>query len=98
MSGLGTAAEIEQQLRERLATLTPVHLELTDQSHLHAGHVGAQGGRHYQLTIVATVFAGNNTVARHRQVYAAVGELMRGPIHALVIRALTPEEAKLPVQ
>ena len=81
-------------LRERLATLQPLHIDIEDESHLHAGHAGARsGGGHYALTIVATAFAGKNTVARHRLIYQAAGELMRGPIHALSIRALAPDEA-----
>lgn len=87
------ATEIERTLRERLASLYPTLLDLEDQSHLHAGHAGAQGGRHYRLSIVSTAFAGKTTVARHRLVYAAVGDLMRGPVHALAIQAQTPEEA-----
>jgi BolA protein len=44
------------------------------------------------VTIVAAAFAGHNTVARHRLVYAAAGDLMRGHIHALAIRAFAPGE------
>lgn len=80
-------------LRQRLALLEPLSLEIEDDSHRHAGHAGARdGGGHYNLTIVAAVFAGKNTVRRHRIVYEAAGELMRGPIHALSIRALAPDE------
>lgn len=81
------------QLRERLATLQPIALEIVDESHLHAGHAGAaSGGGHYQLDIVAAAFAGKNTVARHRLIYAAAGDLMKSRVHALSIRAKTPEE------
>ena len=83
-----------EQIRQRLGSLAPLKLELVDESHLHAGHAGAQGGGgHYRLTIVAEIFRGRNTLARHRLVYDAVGNLMQGPVHALAIRALTPEEA-----
>ncbi|MGB4467746.1 MAG: BolA family protein [Azovibrio sp.] len=82
------------QLRERLASLNPLQLELVDESHLHAGHAGARdGGGHYRITLVAEIFRGRNTLSRHRLVYDAVGNLMQGPVHALAIRALTPEEA-----
>lgn len=82
------------QLQERLIPLNALRLEVVDESHLHAGHAGARsGGGHYRLTIVAEVFRGLNTLARHRLVYDAAGTLMQGPIHALTIRALTPEEA-----
>lgn len=80
------------QLRERLATLQPLALHIIDDSQHHAGHAGAGSGGHYQLDIVAAAFAGKNTVARHRMIYAAAGDLMKGRVHALSIRAKTPEE------
>lgn len=79
-------------LRERLATLEPLQLEITDDSHLHAGHAGAKDGGHFRLHIVSPRFSGCTTVARHRLVFAAVGDLMRGRIHALAITAKAPEE------
>ena len=80
-------------LRQRLAVLAPLSLEIEDDSHRHAGHAGARdGGGHYNLTIVAAAFAGQNTVKRHRIIYDAAGDLMRGPIHALSIRAFAPDE------
>ena len=80
-------------LCQRLAVLAPLSLEIEDDSHRHAGHAGARdGGGHYNLTIVAAAFAGQNTVKRHRIIYDAVGDLMRGPIHALSIRAFAPDE------
>ena len=79
-------------LRERLAALQPLSVAIDDDSALHAGHAGAREGGHYRLQIVASVFAGKNTIARHRLVYAAAGDLMRGRIHALSITALTPDE------
>lgn len=81
------------RIRERLAALQPTLLELEDDSHLHAGHAGARaGGGHYRLHIVSSQFAGKNTVARHRMIYSALGEMMTHEIHALNIRAVTPEE------
>jgi len=79
-------------LRQRLAVLQPQSIAIADESHRHAGHAGAKEGGHYQLDIVAAVFAGKNTVARHRLIYDAAGDLMRGRIHALSIRALAPDE------
>lgn len=79
-------------LRDQLAVLQPLSIEIEDESHLHAGHAGARDGGHYKLRIIASAFSGKNTVARHRLIYDAAGELMRGRIHALSIRALTPDE------
>jgi BolA protein len=88
-------AGFESLLRQRLAGLRPLRLELTDDSARHAGHAGAaSGGGHYGLLIVAPDFAGKSALARHRLVYDALGDLMRGKIHAVSIRALTPEEAQ----
>ncbi|MBN8282936.1 BolA family protein [Zoogloea sp.] len=84
---------IMDEIRARLASLQPVRLELIDDSHLHAGHAGARtGGGHYRLSIVSDVFQGKNTVARHRIIYEALGELMHKEIHALAIQARSPEE------
>lgn len=74
--------------------LAPVSLEITDQSHRHIGHEGASDGRgHFDVDVVSPAFAGMAPLARHRAVYAAVGALMETDIHALAIRARTPEEA-----
>lgn len=78
-------------LRERLAVLKPETLNIEDESHRHAGHAGARDGGHFRVEIVASVFSGKNTLARHRLVYDAAGDLMQGRIHALAIHARTPE-------
>lgn len=76
-----------------IATLAPESYTLDDESAAHAGHAGAKsGGGHYNLTIVSPKFRDLNTLARHRLIYAAMGELMQREIHALSITALTPEE------
>lgn len=85
------AAAIHAALEVALA---PVSLEIEDESHKHAGHAGARDGRgHFRVDVVSSAFAGLGPVARHRAVYAALGELMTTDIHALAIRARTPEEA-----
>ena len=81
------------EMRELLATLEPVSIEINDESHKHAGHAGARGGGgHYVLLIVSEQFVGKNTVARHRMIYSALGEMMKQKIHALNIKAYTPNE------
>ena len=81
-------------IRAALETaLAPVSLEIEDESHKHAGHAGARDGRgHFRVDVVSAVFAGMTPIARHREVYAAVGDLMTTDIHALAIRARTPAE------
>jgi len=85
---------VAQDIRRRLAALQPLQLELVDESDAHRGHAGHRegGGTHWRLTIVSPAFAGQSTVARHRLVYRALGELMQHPIHALAISARAPEE------
>jgi len=82
----------EERLRQRLvAEFRPLELSVEDESHLHAGHAGAAGGgSHFRIRIVAEAFRGRPPVARHRLIYAAVGELMNGEIHALTIDASPP--------
>jgi BolA protein len=86
------SSETAELLRQRLDVLEPLSIVIEDESHRHAGHAGAKDGGHYKITIVAAVFAGHNTVKRHRLIYDAAGYLMRGSIHALSIRAFSPDE------
>ena len=88
--------KLAETIRQRLATLEPVSLDLVDESSQHAGHAGARpgGNTHWRLTIVSARFRGQPTLARHRMVYQALGELMQNPIHALAITARSPEETK----
>ena len=49
---------------------------------------------HFEATVVSEAFRGKVPLARHRMVYATLGDLMGGEIHALALRTLTPEEAQ----
>ena len=76
------------------AALAPTELVVNDDSHKHVGHAGARDGRgHYSVRVVSAAFRGQAPLARHRAVYAALGEMMQTDIHALAIDARTPEEA-----
>jgi len=87
---------VAERIRQRLAALEPISLDLVDESAQHAGHAGARpgGGTHWRVQIVSPRFTGQPTVARHRMAYHALGELMQDPIHALAITARSPEELK----
>ncbi|MFK8052059.1 MAG: BolA family protein [Woeseiaceae bacterium] len=75
------------------AALEPTEFRLKDQSHLHAGHAGASSGMgHFDVFLRSKAFEGKTKVKRHQMVYQAVGDMMQTDIHALSIRALTPEE------
>ena len=46
---------------------------------------------HWEALIVSKAFAGRSRIEQHQLVYAALGELMAGPIHALALKTLTPD-------
>jgi len=80
-------------IEERLRTaFKPDDLHIVDDSAAHAGHAGARGGGHFNVLIVSPSFAGKSLRHRHRLVYEALGDLMNRDIHALSIKALTPDE------
>ena len=83
---------IEARLRSELQA---AHVEVIDESHLHAGHAGAaSGGGHFRTLVVSGVFEGLSAVQAQRLVYRALADEMGGEIHALSIRTATPEEWK----
>ena len=80
-------------LEDRLSALAPTVLELADDSAEHVGHAGAAGGGgHFSLLIVSEQFSGLTRLARHRAVLDRVADLIPHPVHALAIRAYTPDE------
>lgn len=81
---------IESRLRERFE---PDHLEVVDESELHAGHAGARSGAgHFRVVIVSKRFAGVSRLERQRLVYAALADEMGPEIHALSMATLAPSE------
>jgi BolA protein len=91
-----TAADIPRLNPERIvrmralleAAFAPGLLEIEDDSHRHAGHSGGMHGHgHFTVHIASAAFAGMSPLARHRAVYAALGDMMQTDIHALAIRA-----------
>lgn len=85
--------DVATALRARLADLSPLALEIHDDSAEHAGHAGAvAGGGHFSLLIVSEAFDGVSRLQRHQTVMARVADLLPHPIHALSIKALAPEE------
>jgi acid stress-induced BolA-like protein IbaG/YrbA len=55
--------------------------------------VAGEDGVHFEATVVSEAFQGKLPLARHRMVYATLGERMGGEIHALALKTLTPDEA-----
>jgi len=83
-------ARIEALLREKLGA---EHLEVVDESHLHAGHAGAaSGGGHFRALIVSERFAGLSRLQAQRLVYGALGDEMGDAIHAFSMTTLSPAQ------
>ena len=86
---------IADRMRRKLTeALAPTRLEIEDDSESHRGHGGwREGGEtHFNVTVVSVAFEGENRIGRQRMVHAALSEELAGPIHALSLRCLTPEE------
>ena len=88
-----TSSRVEEIERRLRSAFEPAELLVKDQSHLHAGHVGAREGKgHFDVRIVSERFEGLRPVARHRLVYEALGNFMQTDIHALSVNAVAPSE------
>ena len=93
MSTASAQRSVAETLEDRLSVLAPAVLELADDSAEHVGHAGAAGGGgHFSLLIVSEQFSGLTRLARHRVVLDRVADLIPHPVHALAIRAYTPDE------
>lgn len=80
-----SAGEVAERLRSHFPD---AGIEVVDDSHLHAGHAGAEGGAgHYTVNITWQGFAGLRKIAQHRLVYDALADWMPARIHALSIHA-----------
>jgi BolA protein len=97
----------DQSMKDRItaklaAALTPEKLEVVDDSHQHAGHLGHPGSghpgsmsaaeTHFTVKVVSTAFAGKSRLQRHRLVNELLDEELRTGVHALAIEARAPGE------
>ena len=88
-----TTARVEKIKAILNESFAPYSLEVIDDSAKHIGHEGAKDGRgHFTIKISSTAFNGINTVTRHRMIYTALENLLKTDIHALSIKAQTPDE------
>jgi len=84
--------QIEKKIHDALA---PEHLEVINESHLHAGHqpgFDGKGESHLRIRIVASAFNGVNRVMRHRKINELLKDELERGLHALAIDAKTPDE------
>ena len=87
---------VAEEIRVRLeGALTPIELEIVDQSHEHRGHAGwREGGEtHFHMRLVSEAFAGQTRIARQRMVHRALGGLLEETVHALSMDLRAPGEA-----
>jgi BolA family transcriptional regulator, general stress-responsive regulator len=90
-----TTGPVATEMLARLnSALSPMRIDLADDSEQHRGHGGYNpaGESHFSLRIESAAFSGKSRVERQRMIYAALGDLMRERVHALSIRATAPEE------
>jgi BolA family transcriptional regulator, general stress-responsive regulator len=88
-----TLGPVGRKLEEKLmSAFAPKELAVIDESHHHAGHVGAHpsGESHFRVRIVADAFSGKSRVQQHRLVNEALREELAGRVHALAIETSAP--------
>ena len=89
---MGTVAtRMKAKLESRFS---PELIEIVDDSDKHKGHSGSSeaGETHFSVTITSSVFLGVNRVGRQRLIMKALSEELAGPVHALTIKAMAPNE------
>ncbi len=76
-------------VKERLAALEPVYLDVIDESHLHIGHPGAQTGMaHIRIKISSYKLDKLNKVKQHQSIYKSLGSMMQTDLHAVAIEII----------
>lgn len=82
---------LQTRIQEKLAgALAPAHLEVINES---SGHnVPAGSETHFKVVVVADAFDGEGRIARHRRVHGLLADELAGGVHALSVKAHTPDE------
>jgi BolA protein len=82
---------VQQTIETKLsASFSPLHLEVVNESHMHSVPPGSES--HFKVTVVSEAFAGRRLIERHREVNETLAAELSGPVHALALHTLTPEE------
>lgn len=82
---------LTNQIKSKISSaLTPIHLEVINESGMHNVPPGSQS--HFKLVIVSEIFDGKSLVARHRLVNDLLAEELCNAIHALALHTMTPTE------
>ena len=86
---------MEKRLQKKLSkAFCPSRLTIENQSHLHKGHAGSPetGESHFKINITSSDFEGLSQIQRHQKIYKILEEELKTSLHALSIRAKTPDE------
>ena len=84
---IDNSARIERMAQLIQEALQPSKLEVIDDSHMHIGHAGAEGGMgHFTVIVASAAFEGKRLLQKHRLIYDALGDMMQTDIHALSIK------------
>ena len=89
------AMRVADKIRGKLTeALSPIELDVIDESARHAGHAGArpEGETHFRVRIVSRTFDGMSRVARQRRVHEILADELSTRVHALSIDAKSPQE------
>jgi len=81
-----------EEITNRLQSIAPTMLDITDDSAMHIGHSGNNGGGHFTVSITSSHFIGKSQIMRHRMIYQILSNLIPSKIHALSIHAFAPNE------
>ncbi len=82
---------VEDDITEKLQTgLKPSHLEVINESHMHNVPPGSES--HFKVIAVTEAFEGKMLVARHRMINQLLADELAGPVHALALHTMTPDE------
>lgn len=81
---------MQQIIEQKLATLTPIFLDITNESHLHNVPPGSES--HFKVIIVSDAFNGKRPVMRHQIVYQLLAQELQQKIHALALHTYTSQE------
>lgn len=80
----------ETIIRKLEQALSPEHLEVVNESHMHNVPEGSES--HFKVVVVSDAFKDKMPVARHRMVNKALQEELNSGIHALALHTMTMEE------
>lgn len=81
---------VQQQIRQKLAVLAPLHLEVVNESFMHS--VPPNSETHFKVVIVSPQFNGKRQVARHQSIYQLLAAELAGGVHALALHTYTEDE------